>query len=328
MTSRFFASTLAASVLLIGACGDTVLGSGATTAATATPSTSTSSSTSTAATTGSGGSGGSTAAGGSGGATTATGGGGATTAGGGGATTTTGGGGGGSPPVDCDALAAALAASIGPTDACTLVVRVAYATKQPIGFALVCGPHKTFTVEEAKALVESEQLYGNEDPWTGNKTTVVVSPPYPGAPDELVFFAEPGDFGGEAALSADTELQVFGGGIWWGGTGDVVFPTSQSLRPTEELGVGCFAAGVARPKVRVMAPDESAAHLADLSDPVIASAFDVAWHSAAASALGKSLSFGDSMVLFYAPSLGDELSGLPLGFDPASAEYVVFLNAR
>lgn len=273
---------------------------------------------------------GTTSANGGAGTTSANGGAGTTstgttsTTGSGGAPSTGGAGGGDGAPAACGALGAAIAASIGASPACTGVVRLAYETKAPIAFALICGPKVAdLTVEAARATAQADTGFGLDN--DGGIPGTVVSPPYPNAPDELVFF-QPIDLGGVGVVSADTGRSVFGGSVVWMGTGEVTWP--KDWQPAADLGAGCPAPVAPKPKVRAI--DLTAlvgSGPAAPSDADVSAAFDVAWGTALGGALAKRLAIGDSLVLLYAPAVGDSMA-TGKDFDPAKAEYVVFLNAR
>jgi hypothetical protein len=217
------------------------------------------------------------------------------------------GGAGGAPvPPDCDAIVADLASSIVAPGACTAVVRLAHETKAPLGFALVCGKYAKVDEATARATAQADTGYG--------ASGKALSPPFPGEPDELVFYQAPMDFGGVAAVSADTGLSVFGGSVVWGGLGEIAYP--HAFRPVSELGVGCAPPAAAPPKVRGF--DLSIGDGAALSAADAKAAFDVAWSTAIPAAFATRLYFRDSMVLLYPRTVGL--------FDPKTAEDVVLFN--
>ena len=133
---------------------------------------------------------------------------------------------------DCEALVVDLSERLwAVAEACTVIVRLDYETRAMIGYQLVCGRYGFLDEGGARARAESDTGYGegitklNED----------------APPDEWVFYQSPGDFGGAAAVSANTGLSVFGGSIIWMGTGTINTPSS--WRDAAELGVGCDPSG-------------------------------------------------------------------------------------
>lgn len=197
------------------------------------------------------------------------------------------------------ALASALYAY---SDACTAVVRLDYQSRTILGYQLVCGRYRGVTTADAEATAAMDTGFGA----TG---IMVLSPDPP--EDEFVFYQPPGDFGGVAAVSADTGLSVFGGGIVWNGAGDITYPNV--WHPAGELGKACDGAG-GIPSGR----GYDLVRGLTLGSADIEAALDVVRQTAVPAAMWEAGYVFDAVVLAYPRTVG--------AFDPATAEWIVLVN--
>jgi hypothetical protein len=134
--------------------------------------------------------------------------------------------------------------------------------------------------------------------------------------EEFVFYQLPFDVGGVGVVSAQSGLSVFGGGIIWTGTGDIVYPTTWC--PVSGLGAG------------VSPPPRPSAYGFDLAREFGRSDFAVpqevvddvvggVWSTALPSTLARYHAFSPTVVLLYPRTVGD--------FNPSKAEWIVFINS-
>jgi hypothetical protein len=196
------------------------------------------------------------------------------------------------------ALAAELYASQG---ACTLVVRLDYTTRAPLGYQVFCGPYAGVDEASARVTAQADTGYGaggtmlNED-----------------APaDAFVFYVAPGDFGGAAAVSKSTGLTAFGGSIVWDGTGDITYPAS--WRGVADLGADCSESGGIH-----TARGWDLVNGTALDDASVQAALDVVRHTAVPGAFWTGGYVFDAVVLLYPRSVGL--------FNPDTAEWIVMVN--
>ncbi|MFO0746188.1 MAG: hypothetical protein U1F43_11010 [Myxococcota bacterium] len=205
---------------------------------------------------------------------------------------------------DCSAAESALAATLYPKtgQAFTAVVRLDHDSLAILGYALVVGAYHALDEAGARGVAEAATGYGSGGHFLSG----------PDAPsDAWVFYEEPGDFGGAAAVSAHTGLAVFGGGIVWDGAGDITWPTAWS--PASDLASGCSEAGgpgATRGFDLVNGEALSAEQVAAALAPVRQTAL-----------LGAMWSKGyvfDSVVLRYPRTVG--------AFDPSTAEWIVLVS--
>ncbi|MBN2575702.1 MAG: hypothetical protein JXP73_14140 [Deltaproteobacteria bacterium] len=222
---------------------------------------------------------------------------------GGNATGGNGGSGTGGTPVDCDAIAAKIAGQTGLVGTCTAVVRLDYATLAIISHAFVCGEYTPTDEAAARKTASADAVFPYAAPAGEGR---LLSGPSP--PDEWVFYQAPGDFGGAAAVSARSGLTVFAGSIVWMGTGKITVPATWD---TSDLGPGCGQPAGWSARGFDLSGGEAADRMREAADVVLATALPSAF-----SRWGGLL---DVVVLLYPRSVGV--------FDPATAEYVVLLNA-
>lgn len=188
----------------------------------------------------------------------------------------------------------------------TVVVRMDYQTLAFKGFQVIKSKYsKPVTLAQARATAQQDTGFGAK--------AKVVSPTKP--EDLFVFYESPGDFGGAAAVSADTGKTVFGGGIVWMGLGKISVP--QSWRPASELGVGCHSS-----TDPTLHPSQIRGY--DLRGGGALPAAEVKkalapiWKTAIP---GANFNKGDlfhAVVLLYPPTVG--------AFNPKVADYVVLIN--
>ena len=187
---------------------------------------------------------------------------------------------------------------------CTAVIRLDYTTYDLIAWELICGETRDVTEDEAleRAWEEVFSEMGFVEPDMVRRTGIWG--PY-------VFYVSPGDFGGVAAVSAYSELTVFGATIIWMGAGDIVHP--DSFRHPDSLGSGCPDVGglhdlafTALACEGTSTPDLEAV-LESVADTAMPAAMQYAGH------------IESVVVLCYARTVG--------GMDPTTAEWIVVLNA-
>ncbi len=202
-------------------------------------------------------------------------------------------------PGTCDEAAPALEQFVPDGVACTFVVRLSYTSVEPIAYQVVCGDPR-LDVTEAEARVTASQDTGFDF-----SSAHLLSDP---DQDHLFAFEDPpSDLGAVAVVSTYTGLTVFGGGVVWGGAGEIVYPTG--WRPATELGY-CdppdlvpppHAVGPAYVSFDMMEP---VARVWSTALPMVMSLQDVTLHSVA--------------VMFYPRTVGY--------LDTSTAEFVVFVN--
>lgn len=204
----------------------------------------------------------------------------------------------------CAELARALGAELGGVKACTTTVRLKMTTLEPLGFDVACGPYAGGDEAAAAAAAEAATGFGAD--------ARQVAGAHPA--DAWIFVETPSDFGGIAVVSARTGLPVFGGGVVWGGRGEITHP--KSWRPPSALGLGCGEA------TRVPLPTMRAFNLAGETTPAPRGATDalaVAWATALPDAIAPVGYVFDAVVLAYPRTAGAD--------DPESAEWVVFVDS-
>jgi hypothetical protein len=203
---------------------------------------------------------------------------------------------------NCAAIADQLASQTAVVGTCTAVVRLDYSTLAILSHAFVCGEYSTRDETAARRTASTDAAFPPGSVGDGQ----LLSGPNPA--DEWVLFQPPRDFGGVAAVSARSGLTVFAGSIVWQGTGYVTVPSTWSM---SDLGSGC--AHRARPLVRGF----------DLSQEGATARFDEAADVVLGTALPSAFEHWgyifDVVVLLYPRTVG--------GFDPATAEYIVLVNA-
>ncbi|MBI2898246.1 MAG: hypothetical protein HYY06_32145 [Deltaproteobacteria bacterium] len=203
----------------------------------------------------------------------------------------------------CSGLRDALAARMFPDQgACTAVVRLDHDSLGILGYQLVCGPYGGMTEDEARAIAQADTGYG-----AGGQMLNPADPE-----DAWVFYEPPGDFGGAAAVSADTGLSVFGGSIIWMGTGEITYP--EAWADADELGEGCAD------------PDEDLGPIrgydlvggGDLAQEDAQAASEVVRATVVPGAMWQTGYVFATVVLRYPRSVG--------AFDPSTAEWIVLVN--
>jgi hypothetical protein len=202
----------------------------------------------------------------------------------------------------CEDQVAAIASETGVVGSCSAVVRLDYESRDILGWQLFCGSYAAATEGSARSRAQADTGYG--------AAGTMLNPADP--PDEYVFYEEPGDFGGAAAVSARTGLSVFGGSIIWLGTGDITYPSI--WRPASEIGSDCpeWPASVTA----------TGYDLSSYGDPIgsadLTAALDVIWSTALPEGMATSGYLFDAVVIVYPRTMGE--------FDPATAEWIVILN--
>jgi hypothetical protein len=244
-----------------------------------------------------------TGTGGAGGAGGARGTGGVTMPGTGGSATGGSSGGTGGAPADCAGIAAEIASQTGLVGTCTAVVRLDYRSLEILAHAFVCGKYATPDEAMARATASADAVFPYASPAGEGK---LLSGPSP--PDEWVFYQEPTDFGGAAAVSARSGLTVFAGSIVWMGTGKIMVPAAWD---TSDLGPGCGQPMGWSARGFDLSGGQATDHMMEAADVVLATALP--------SAFARWGSLLDVVVLLYPRSVG--------AFDPSTAEYIVLLNA-
>ncbi len=195
-----------------------------------------------------------------------------------------------------EALSAVLYASEG---ACTVAVRLAYETREPLGYQVLCGPRREVSEEAARATGEAD---------TGVVGERALHPESP--EDAFVFVDPPSDFGGVAVVHARTGLTDFGGGIVWSGTGEITHP--ESWREPNALLEGCAA------DFDVPARGYDLVGLTALEQEEVEAALEVVRDTAIGAAFARGGSLFDAVVLRYPRRVGV--------FIPSRAEWIVLLH--
>ena len=202
--------------------------------------------------------------------------------------------------LDCNALSAEIAAQTQVIGSTSVVVRLDYTSLKVLGQVAVKGGYAGGMKEQvARDVAQKDTGYGGGTLLSG-----------PDPEDEWVFFTSAGDFGGSAAVSARTGLTVFGGSTVWAGKGDINYPKDWNLI---DLGSGC------PPRERRPARGFDLGQGQPLAQAKVDAAVDVVWQTALPAALMQWGYVFDVLVLLYPRSVG--------AFDPATAEYVVIVNA-
>jgi len=131
----------------------------------------------------------------------------------------------------CAEEIAALESEFPNVGACTVTVRIDAETMEILGFQVFCldGGFWDGGEEDARAIAELKTGYG--------EGAQLLNPPDLMGEDQWVFYEQPVDLGGAAAVSADSGLCVFGASIVFLGTGYVSYP--YEWRDPAELGSGC-----------------------------------------------------------------------------------------
>lgn len=199
----------------------------------------------------------------------------------------------------CSEVALAIAKKAQIVGSCTAIVRFTQTTLTLLGHQWVCGTQAPPDEVAARATAQQD---------TGFGTGVLLSGPAP--TDAWVFLVEPLDVGGAAVVSARNGLTLFGGGIVWGGKGDIIWPKIWLHDPLSE-----DCAPVTLPKVRSF-------DLGTGGQALAAAEIDKVLKRVSVMALPSGLAqIGnyDIVLLRYRRSVG------PL--DPSSDEYVVLFNS-
>ena len=222
----------------------------------------------------------------------------------GGAPSSGGAGGAGGSDAECAALSTAIAEEIAGAETCTTVVRLDYATLQPLGFQIVCGPVDPPDEATARQVAQDATQYGlNGALYTG-----------PEPNDEYVLYESPGDFGGVGVVSARSGLAVFGGSIVWSGTGEITYP--DIWRDAAALGPDCEPTSSdfwsASARAIDLSEGQSGSPMA-----LVDALMRVAETALPDGLLGEHRSV-DSLVLLYPRTVGM--------FNPDNAEWIVLLN--
>ncbi len=210
----------------------------------------------------------------------------------------------------CAAASAALAVMLHATQnaKCTVVVRLDFKSLAVLGYQAVCGPAATVTDAQARATAAADTGYG-----ASAASAPALNPDSPA--DEFVFYQPPSDFGGAGVVSARTGLTVFGGGVVFGGHGDISYP--KTWRPAAELASGCLPAeGI------------PSAHGYSIGAPVtpatIAAAVDAVAHTAVPAAIWRAGQVNDAVALGYARTVGlSTATGATAG-----EEWIVLVNGQ
>lgn len=203
-------------------------------------------------------------------------------------------------PSSCVEAAEALSAELAAGEAvCTVAVRLAYETRELLGYQVICGPRRPVSEVAARATGEADTGVAGERAL------------HPGSPeDAFVFVDPPSDFGGVAVVSARTGLTDFGGGIVWSGTGEITYPAG--WREPDELHEGCAA------DFEVPARGYDLAGLTDLEQEHVDAALEVVRETAIGAAFAHGGTLFDAVVLRYPRRVGV--------FMPSRAEWIVLLH--
>jgi hypothetical protein len=204
-------------------------------------------------------------------------------------------------PANCQAEIAALTKSFEPPKAWTAVVRLDHNSFKLLGFAIISGAYSAVSESQARITAQKFTGYG-----AGGKALNAANPG-----DEYVFYESPGDFGGAAAVSADSGQAVFGGSIIWMGTGQIVYPST--WQPTKELGTNCPSAGGIKTSKGYDLVGGTALAQTDV-DKVI----QIVAQTAIPAAMWTQGYVFDAVVLRYPRSVGV--------FDPSTAEWIALVN--
>jgi hypothetical protein len=203
---------------------------------------------------------------------------------------------------ECADATAAIQGEAAKRPSCTAVVRLRYGSLAPIGWQLVCGDYGSLSEQDARALAVEATGFGAEGQLLGGTSPA----------DEWVFWDAPGDFGGVGVVSARSPLAVFGGGVVWRGRGEVTHPAA--WRDPAELGFSCANGTPALPARGIRLASGELMPQGEAEQALLA-----VYASALPAGLAAAHEVFDALVLLYPPTVG--------AFDPAVAEYVVFLNS-
>jgi hypothetical protein len=201
----------------------------------------------------------------------------------------------------CDEAVEALVPEVTHTEGgCSVVVRLDYATLEPLGYRAHCGPLVDTALEEQSARDLTECCSES-----GGRLNALDE-------EQLwVFHVSPSDFGAVAVVSNTLAQRLFEATIIWSGAGEITFP--RDWADPADLAAGCRATDM--PAVSTYDLVETG----ELSPETIDAVWDVIGASALPAAMQTAGSLQRVTILRYPRTVG--------AFDPRNAEYIVFLEA-